>query len=680
MSYCPIVLFSNYLKQERVRSIVDSLTLDQLISLLLAEDQEEYISRVPSLDYNHPMYYWIFRNIDFTQWRRTGHPQLLWLSGPPTCNIHQVSSYMQRNAASETDHIVLYFFCATATSRGSIAIRLIHTLLSQLIHLSTNDKKLLIIRNFIHSIVDQTLKGVLPDWKRWNLYQDDSPDKIVQRILEGPADHQLIALGAILVKEQRGLFLIIDGLDEVEHQRVKFIHGVRSFTKMLEQRTLPVKILLTSRPHDDIKETLGEVLCIEYDRERKGVFVFNILKLILINEECLSSLQFDNTRFNKVLKEYKGSFKWLWIHPQYKEWSIPGCSRILLIEGKPGSGKSTVAKYFNDNLLEQEPAETSPIIAKFFYSYREGELQRSHYNMLRSILYDILRQDESFFYHHFQTEYRCQRRHGEIHVDWTDESLKIVLESLGNHTQATPLYLIIDAVDESNETDRHEILNILFKLCSNRNCILKIFIASRPMGQFELRRSSLPNVIKLQDETKDDIAAYADSFLNGLNLTRLLTRAAAYIVDNAQGVFLWVKLVGEELLTYAEEGYSEVEVFEFLKQLPIELKDFYTHLFQKISKRKSNLEVSAKVFRFVLFASRPLRLDELLHALGIVDNPSSQFTLSDDLFDGCVPSEPRIISCGGNFLEVKPHRGMAPIYEQLFKSCLMCLQEIEWCK
>jgi hypothetical protein len=50
-------------------------------------------------------------------------------------------------------------------------------------------------------------------------------------------------------------------------------------------------------------------------------------------------------------------------------------------------------------------------------------------------------------------------------------------------------------------------------------------------------------------------------------------------------------------------------------------------------------------------------VDELLHTLGIPDNPDTKFTPSDDSFQRRIPSERRIISSGGNFLEIKPYHG-----------------------
>ena len=46
------------------------------------------------------------------------------------------------------------------------------------------------------------------------------------------------------------------------------------------------------------------------------------------------------------------------------------------------------------------------------------------------------------------------------------ESLKRILLSLQDHSLAERLSLIIDAVDESDDKDKRNILNLLFNLCS----------------------------------------------------------------------------------------------------------------------------------------------------------------------------------------------------------------------
>lgn len=216
----------------------------------------------------------------------------------------------------------------------------------------------------------------------------------------------------------------------------------------------------------------------------------------------------------------------------------------------------------------------------------------------------------------------------------------------------------MDAVDESEQSDRRDILSLLFELCtSTKYCVIKIFVASRPVKELEARRNKVHNIITLQDETKTDIRRFTLSYLYDLNLTEILSQAMEYIVENAQGVFLWVKLVKDVLLTCVEEGYSEGKIFEFLKHLPTELEDFYRLMFEKMDQSKENLLHTIKIFQFVLFARRPLSVDELLHSLGIPDNPNTEFILSDESFRKCIPFERRIISCGGNFLEIKPYYG-----------------------
>ena len=92
----------------------------------------------------------------------------------------------------------------------------------------------------------------------------------------------------------------------------------------------------------------------------------------------------------------------------------------------------------------------------------------------------------------------------------------------------------------------------------------------------------------MQDNTKADISSFALSFFNCLSLTRSLIQVREYIVENAQGVFLWVELVGKELLAYDKSGYSKEDIIEFLKCLPKELETFYEPMFERMTIKESN--------------------------------------------------------------------------------------------
>jgi hypothetical protein len=250
--------------------------------------------------------------------------------------------------------------------------------------------------------------------------------------------------------------------------------------------------------------------------------------------------------------------------------------------------------------------------------------------------------------------------------------LKRIFSSIQDYPLIKQLYLIIDAVDESDDQDRRDILQLLFNLCLKaKYCIVKIFVASRPVVGLEYRlRKENHNLIRLQEETTHDISNFAYSILEDLNLCTFLDRATKYIVEHAQGVFLWVKLVKEELQSYIEAGMAENDVFAMLTQLPVELEDLYAHTLNKLGMNKPDLRDGIRMFRLVLFACQPLTIDELRHALAIPDDLDDEFTLCDEHFQKCIPDviERRIIHCAGNLLEIKRFQGTFTFHREFIWS------------
>ena len=279
-----------HLQQGKLQSAIGDVDLDRFLPMLSMVDQEKHQSTIPSLNYNQPKLFWIFRNMDFKQWSTASCPQVLWLSGPPECDIHQVSSYIvdqEKNRASKTQYFVLYFFCSTAARKKLISVIFIHTLLDQIVRCSPANKRILIVRRFLHSLLEGAFKNErTPNWESRDFNEKDSPDANIKKILKAPANELWAALEAVLGDdEQRGLSVVVDGLDKVEHQQDELIEGVRSFVKHLQQRTSKVKILLTSRPLAKIKDLFNGLPWIEHDRERKGPSLPRTLSLNWANNE-----------------------------------------------------------------------------------------------------------------------------------------------------------------------------------------------------------------------------------------------------------------------------------------------------------------------------------------------------------------------------------------------------------
>ncbi|QYS94974.1 Kinesin [Trichoderma simmonsii] len=638
----------------RLQSVIDGSSPEQLLQLLPAIQQDQHTSAIPNLDPEGSKFSWVFRNIDYRSWRSNDGTSILCLSSSLAHHLSQVSSYIV-SQEKKASHPVLYFFFSHTTYdeyrkiqhvdgiNDTLGNALIYTLLKQILDFSPIEERVLVMRNFLSSLVKKTFnKAMIQVWRDLG-FDLENISKALQDLLGRVAMEDLLAEFQMSLgySKLESLLVVLDGIEKA-YQGGRLLHLIERLINHLRRRTPEVRVLLAGPAPCDIKSFSSESLCIEHDKERK---------------DCLASLRFDNTRYEKISPEFSGSFEWIWEHNEYKTWATSDNSRLLYIQGKPGSGKSTLTKYFGSNFQAWEPVTQQAIVARFFYSVREGELQRSHYNMLLTLLHDILNQDEAFFYHRCQTEYRAHRRSG---VRWDYACLKRLLRSLQDYLTTNRFYLIIDAVDESDEIDRRDILNLFYELCSKMShCVVKIFIASRPVAQLEARRDQFLDFIRLQDETASDISNFTQSLLDGLDFHHHLTQAIEYILDNAQGVFLWVKLIGEELIRLHEDGYSEQDIFDLLKQLPTELEELYALMLDKMRRNKPCLTYGLKMLRFILFARRPLTVDELLHSLGIPDSlePDLNLNLSEETFLKRIPSERFIISCGGNFIEVKERDG-----------------------
>ena len=276
--------------QKMLQSTIDSLDPDPFLETLSVVDQEDYKSTIQLLDSDDPMFYWTFRNTDFKQWNDPSCSQVLWLSGPPERNIHQVSSYivdLEKKATLKTEHIVLYFFCSSAFGEESIVDVFVHTLLHQIVRCSPMNNKISIFKRFLHTLLKEAFKTTIaPSWEKRDFNEKETPATNIHKILNAPANTLLSALEAFLVhEEQRSLLIVVDGLDKVEHQPDELIRGIRVFVERLQQRTLEVKILLTSQPLAEIKDLFNGLPWIEHDRERKGPSLPHTLSLNWTNNE-----------------------------------------------------------------------------------------------------------------------------------------------------------------------------------------------------------------------------------------------------------------------------------------------------------------------------------------------------------------------------------------------------------
>ena len=72
------------------------------------------------------------------------------------------------------------------------------------------------------------------------------------------------------IEQEKGLSLIIAGIDEIQHRNHEFIWELCVFLEHLHKKPSAARVLLTSRPQADIKEIPGWLPCTSIEMIGKG--------------------------------------------------------------------------------------------------------------------------------------------------------------------------------------------------------------------------------------------------------------------------------------------------------------------------------------------------------------------------------------------------------------------------
>jgi hypothetical protein len=189
--------------------------------------------------------------------------------------------------------------------------------------------------------------------------------------------------------------------------------------------------------------------------------------------------------------------------------------------------------------------------------------------------------------------------------------------------------------------------------------VAKVFVASRPVVDLQHCIKQSHGLIRMQDMNKPDIQSFVQAFIRQSGFPEFLGHESEeYILENAQGVFLWVRLVKEELFRYIINGCTKKEIFGYLKSLPKELEGMYNLIIESLSQGKEqDIRDGIKMLQLVFVSRRPLTVAELQHALSISIPDDAEFSPSPKFFEEnkVIGIENRIVHCARNFLEIKGH-------------------------
>ncbi|KAI9761895.1 MAG: hypothetical protein M1840_001548 [Geoglossum simile] len=438
--------------------------------------------------------------------------------------------------------------------------------------------------------------------------------------------------------------IVIDSIDHLPQEDCfYFLRQLRHlYNATMGTTEVIIKVLVTSRRTERIQEILKNLPFIDQEAEAS---------------ECLASLRQNacNLRQMHVSEGQDDTGNWIWKNQAYHDWDIADRSSILWIQGKPGSGKSALSKrilgkfqkehgvkshveIFNEinasadsgkasglqhKLLKNAEADIKTIIAGFFYNRRGGQTETKHAQMLHSLLFQVLQQDGRLFTS-FQEIYRNLRDNSVNTVNWSYEELKTIFLNLATFDRfPLKIYFVIDAMDESDEEERTEILSLLPNARSEQApCTIKIIIASRPSTDVRTALEDLKNChqIILENENRGDIKRVVEAGLVPIKevLGPDFQLVYSYLISNSHGVFLWVELVMRKLKQYVWDGATGEGIRIRLKDIPEDLYPFYSDIIKKLKVRdKYDIAEAMDMLTWVSFTLRPLELREFGDAIAI---------------------------------------------------------------
>ncbi|KAI0813590.1 hypothetical protein GGR55DRAFT_687285 [Xylaria sp. FL0064] len=268
---------------------------------------------------------------------------------------------------------------------------------------------------------------------------------------------------------------------------------------------------------------------------------------------------------------HEGSSKWLLQDEVFREWLDIAKQETtwLWLNGIPGSGKTCLAAAAVDTAVRKH--KTLFVFAG--YNDQKGTTALS---IIQSLVFQAAADDGDF--QNMVVEFSER--------DLTSDGKKVLELLTALLTASTGTYIIVDGLDEIDETERRIILQRLNELVCGSNH-LKILICSRPeddIAQALSKKSkslrvdhrNMASIQSFVDHKTSEWMAYQDFDEHTVGeVGSLLSPLAA----RANGMFLYARIV----LDYLVELNSIEEIRQELKPLPTDLNDAYQRVFKKIN-------------------------------------------------------------------------------------------------
>jgi ankyrin repeat protein len=365
-----------------------------------------------------------------------------------------------------------------------------------------------------------------------------------------------------------------------------------------------------------------------------------------------------------------------WLHrPEtgYDSW-LSSDWGIFCIEGKTGTGKSTLMKYAAKQARKQL-GFSAIIITHFFSAQGVQPLTRTSAGLYRSILYQLTGSSTEFF-RSIQGSNPTMMGPSSKKSSWSVTDLKLLkemlVEAITNSKSRHSVTIFIDGLDECDKDTAQDIVKNMEDLMDSAESLnrpFKVCIAARPYPPLIFDRPGRKS-IDMVDFNGTDIELYVNSKLlrfDKVGHPRRYDGIRYELITRAAGTFLWaVEMVEMLNNAYSEDGVKKPQrLLARLHKVPNKLEEVFKakfkHLIENLSKdQKGHEQELLKIMQWMVYAARPLTLREFRYALEFMApaawGSQQEFESSNVFIEGSSELATRIRNRTGGLIEVKKHK------------------------
>lgn len=292
--------------------------------------------------------------------------------------------------------------------------------------------------------------------------------------------------------------------------------------------------------------------------------------------------------------------QWVLSNENYMNWKASNTSQVLWTHGDAGKGQAVVASSIVHDLEEQVKDE-SCFLAYFFCDEKDSH-RRSALDILKLLVRQMILKKRDLTEHLLVDQRKGKKDQSSQKFDATSVSaLWSSLQSMLKDPAVGKAYFVINALDEADGESREELLGLFGPYLeaqpdeekSGDESIVKwIFLSrsGRPDIEKRLQKALIidmedkENVSHVNDAVKAEISDQVDKLAKKKNYNAALAYfIKRHISSRAEGNYIYVNLVIQELKNLETTQSTNSSIRKFLEGFPYGLTEMFEHIRRRVS-------------------------------------------------------------------------------------------------